>query len=385
MTPDAKSYGVLQPIAPRGSIRELNGLRGLAAIIVFLSHAVGMYPLAPGWSHGYELCYHFFRGANSWVDVFFVLSGFLITSLLLQRRSSPTYFRDFYTRRALRILPVYVVALLLAFTTVSHSWRYVLVCSLFLANFASVLHVTGEGPFWTLAIEEHFYLVWPTVVHRQSIQRLARIAIGVTVLVNVLRFAAAAVGHHNFSLTFLRCDSLALGALLGCHFTLHPLGQARRRSEHTWLWTSFLGGLALIGLAYLFPPLATRARLPYKEAILAAGVTFFYTGWVGLLILNTGARGLAFFRSRFLGFFSLISYAFYMFHMYIIVTYDAHAHIHPGDLVGYLLRLFYILLGTILLSLASRYALELPFLALRKRFLPPTVPKAESELPLIQA
>jgi peptidoglycan/LPS O-acetylase OafA/YrhL len=383
MTVDEKTYGVLQPIAPRSSIRELNGLRGLAAIIVFLAHAIGMYPDASTWGRGYYLTYRFFRSANSWVDVFFVLSGFLITTLLLQRRTNHSYFRDFYIRRALRILPVYVFALLLAFITFSHSVRYIIVCTLFLANFASVLHATGEGPFWTLAIEEHFYLIWPAIVHRQSIQWLARIAIIATVLVNVLRFAAASIGHHNFSLTFLRFDGLALGALLGCHFTLHPLGHPRRRSEHLWLWGSFLSGLALVSLAYLYPPL--RSHLPYSEAVLAAGVSFFYAGWVGLLIANTNAPGLGFFRSRFLGFFSLISYAFYMFHMYIIVTYDAHTRLRSGDLTGYLLRLLYILLGTVLLSLASRYALELPFLSLRKRFLPPSVPKAETELPLTEA
>lgn len=383
MTVDEKTYGVLQPIAPRGSIRELNGLRGLAAIIVFLSHAVGMYPLSPGWAPAFHTSYRFFRGANSWVDVFFVLSGFFITTLLLQRRSSQSYFRDFYIRRALRILPVYVIALLLAFTTVSHSWRYVLVCSFFLANFASVLHVIGEGPFWTLAIEEHFYLLWPSVVHRKTVQQLARLSITTAVIVNLLRFGAATIGHHNFSLTFFRCDALVLGALLGCHFTLNPLGGPRPRSEQTWLWSAFLGGLALVGLAYLYAPL--RTRLPYSEAVLAAGVSFFYTGWVGLLISNTGARGLGFFRSRFLGFFSLISYAFYMFHMYIIVTYDAHTRLRPGDLTGYLLRLLYILLGTILLSLISRFALELPFLTLRKRFLPSNVPKAETELPIVEA
>lgn len=112
-----------------------------------------------------------------------------------------------------------------------------------------------------------------------------------------------------------------------------------------------------------------------------------YTGLFGLILTHQGMPGpLAFFRGRILGFFGLISYAFYMTHVYVLVLYDRwHAPILPGDTRQYLVRLVATFLLTTAASLASRYLVELPALSLRQRILPPTIPPAETQLPLTEA
>src|SRR5271154_492229 len=153
-------------------IRELDGVRGIAALMVFFHH-VCFASLSPvGWNQPVHFLWTISSMGDSGVDLFFVLSGFLITSLLLPARESPAYYHDFYWKRALRILPLYILCMLGVLFFVSGSRGYVILCALFLSNFAWLFHVETAGPFWTLAIEEQFYLIWPTVVRRRSVAEL---------------------------------------------------------------------------------------------------------------------------------------------------------------------------------------------------------------------
>ena len=96
------------------------------------------------------------------VNLFFVLSGFLITGILVNSRSNPDYYRRFYTRRALRILPAFYATLLLLMLGGWIGWRFFLASILFLANSANLVGVAIQyGPLWSLAVEEHFYMFWP--------------------------------------------------------------------------------------------------------------------------------------------------------------------------------------------------------------------------------
>ena len=107
------------------------------------------------------------------------LSGFLITSLLIKDRESAAYYHDFYWKRALRILPVYLLCLAGVLLFVPGSARFALLALLFVANFARVFHVQPEGPFWSLAIEEQFYIFWPTLVRRRSVEAIGWWAAGI--------------------------------------------------------------------------------------------------------------------------------------------------------------------------------------------------------------
>jgi peptidoglycan/LPS O-acetylase OafA/YrhL len=157
-------------------ISALDGLRGIAVMVVFLFHAVHLLPVSTR-----ATVYVSKLLMQGWigVDLFFVLSGFLITGILLNTRESIGYYRNFYARRALRIFPLYfsvlIAVLILAAAINSPQLNQFLPTSgerkwyfLYLTNYIAVFK--GEPGwdflwhFWTLAVEEQFYLVWPVCI-----------------------------------------------------------------------------------------------------------------------------------------------------------------------------------------------------------------------------
>ncbi len=351
-------------------IRELDGLRGVAALMVFFHHVCyASYP--NGGTALVTFCSRLFAQGRTGVDLFFVLSGFLITSLLIKARSSPRYYHDFYWKRVLRVLPLYFVCLLGVALFQRGSLGGVVLAALFLANFASTLHVTSTGPFWTLAIEEQFYIAWPTVVRRRSINELQHWALAIGLLCMALRLGVAWFGHFDYMITFLHCDGLAFGALLGCWFMQdgERLGGAWR--ERVALPGCLALGVGCILLAFSLTVASLRA-LAYQAACLQTGVTLLAGSIVGYLIHFRNAPFLAVFRSRILTFFGLISYALYMIHLYVLQVWDhvegAPDAMHNGP---FLLRMSGVLAISIVLALASRYLIELPAQTLRRYVLPP--------------
>ena len=199
-------------------IRQLDAVRGLAVILVLL-HNTDIYPsLHLG-----------LIAENGWmgVDLFFVLSGFLITGILVDSKSSPGFFRNFYARRCLRIWPLYYSCLLFMFVMVpllhpseavfsarsSPWWAYFV----FLQNFLVPIPTQAIGLLgvtWSLAVEEQFYLVWPLVVRFISESQLRKLAIAVMCASPALRYYLSLHGVDIYSNTFCRLDGLMAGALL---------------------------------------------------------------------------------------------------------------------------------------------------------------------------
>ena len=165
--PTARS--LIRPVMP-----ELDTLRGIAVLGVFFLHAFS-------WQYGglhFGALGRFFLAATQpgWIGVnlFFVLSGFLITGILLDSKGNPHFYRRFYTRRALRILPAYYALLLLLLLLHSSSFGFVGLSFVYLANVTDLFGVAcGYGPLWSLAVEEHYYIFWPAVVHKLSTTRVA--------------------------------------------------------------------------------------------------------------------------------------------------------------------------------------------------------------------
>jgi len=199
---------------------QLDGIRGIAILLVIFHNETVKYPflyLDRVFAHGWM-----------GVDLFFVLSGFLITGILLNTRNSDGYFRNFYARRCLRIWPLYYCSLLLMFVIIpivypaegaaifersSPWWSF----PLYLQNFLVPVPAQATGLLgvtWSLAIEEQFYLVWPLVVRFCSTAALRRIAITVVCLSPVLRILLASQGVNLYSNTFSRLDGLMAGAAL---------------------------------------------------------------------------------------------------------------------------------------------------------------------------
>ena len=360
-------------------IRELDGARGLAALMVFFHHVAFSTIEGGRWGHGLHFLQTAAAYGNTAVDLFFSLSGFLITSILLESRHRPAYYSDFYWKRVLRILPLYTLILLGVLIVSPAEWRGVLLSAVFLVNFGAMFHINMFGPFWSLAIEEQFYLIWPTVVRRRSVGQLARWAAMIAISVIVFRFISGLYNHHNYFHTFYRCDGLAYGALIACWFETRRSSPSARRLENIVLNASLLAGLALCTAATWY--ISAAAHPGNFASVFQTGVAITAAGITGRLIRDSGARYLAIFRTPLLTFFGLISYAFYMLHLYVLEAWD---HVRglpaPGDDAAFLIRLISVLALSTAAALASRYLVELPALSLRKRVLKaPSPPPVSAE------
>jgi peptidoglycan/LPS O-acetylase OafA/YrhL len=147
---------------------ELDSMRGIAILLVLFFHGMAP-PLNANLSGGGKFIFALSQWGWVGVNLFFVLSGFLITGILIDGRSRSGYFRRFYIRRALRILPALYMTLILLLGGGLISWRFLALSVLFLANTAPLLGVPLQyGPLWSLAVEEHFYMLWPAIIRRFS-------------------------------------------------------------------------------------------------------------------------------------------------------------------------------------------------------------------------
>jgi len=249
------------------------------------------------------------------VDLFFVLSGFLITGILVDTRSSPRYFRTFYARRCLRIWPLYFSALTFMFVLVpllrpadAHAifersspwWSY----PVFLQNLL-VRNPTGAAGLlavtWSLAIEEQFYLVWPWVVRYASLSTVRRVATAVVCLSPALRFYLSHHGVDLYTNVFCRLDGLMAGALLAIQ--LRSEGFVASRYARTAFACAIVAGVLACVLE------AVDARWAVYSLSAAASASFVY-----LALFSTRAWLQAVLTNRFLVATGVISYGLYLLH-----------------------------------------------------------------------
>ena len=198
----------------------LDGLRGLAVLLVVVFH---IYQVEPSPAQPISrLLYGATRLGQTGVDLFFVLSGFLITGILYDTKRSSRFFLNFYGRRTLRIFPLYYGVLVVAFILLPFLFHYRGAGSgtVWLWTYTTNLPVSfGRewgpfGHFWSLAIEEQFYLVWPLVVYAFRRETLLRICVGCVAGAVVSRLVVESLGFSSFTFTLCRMDSLTLGAFL---------------------------------------------------------------------------------------------------------------------------------------------------------------------------
>jgi peptidoglycan/LPS O-acetylase OafA/YrhL len=213
-------------------LAALDGIRGLAIALVLMAHLgqilnVGMAKIGTTASLAHLLI-------DGWigVDIFFVLSGFLITGIILEERGSERFWTNFYLRRAFRILPAFVVIIAVAVIGVrifnpsnAVPLAYVLSAGLFVANLPILAHAAPPllSHLWSLAVEEQFYLIWPQAAKRLSAELLFKIALGVTIGCELLRIILSAMNvpiAFQYEFTFTHCDGLTVGAALAVGLTL---------------------------------------------------------------------------------------------------------------------------------------------------------------------
>ena len=371
----------------RSYMPALDGYRGVAILLVLL--------------------YHSFRGGLEdkslnlvdvvWVkvtqfgwcgvDAFFVLSGFLITGILLDTRERSHYFRNFYARRLLRIFPVYYGTLFILFVLLypllsgyefydrlesDQAWYW-----LYLENWEWTFHprfeVSPIAHFWSLAVEEQFYLIWPLIVYLVPGRFLGWL-VGILLLCPAL-VRNAILLTHPFTDSLLRIfyfNSLSRVDALVCGAAIAIL----MRSERWRLWLLRLCPLvailssSIIGIIWIF----TERFTPDRPVVPSIGYSLFAICFGSVLVSSLAAaenNSLV----RFLNWSPLkklgrISYGFYVYHLPImfILRDRLPAEINNSYVLGDLLLMFCCGVLTLIVSLLSWYCMEQPILKLKRYF-----------------
>jgi peptidoglycan/LPS O-acetylase OafA/YrhL len=298
-------------------------LRGCAVLMVVVFHGTAFG--APELRWGSRIADALY-GLTAWgwlgVNLFFVISGFLITGILDDTARRRDYYNRFYLRRALRILPAYLAVLALAWATGFATPNYVAICLLFLANMPGLFLRHGYvlyGPLWSLAVEEQFYLLWPMLYRRLGRRGMLAVCLGLIAVCPVLRGMAFAGWLHTgdpLSKMWMIADNLAVGAALAI-LPRWPGMTARR----VMAAACGAGAVGVAGLAVLF-----LARRMGTQDVLrnSAGLSCFELVCGAAVVMAVWV-----FRARqvpdwmrvfvFLG---EISYGLYLIHMLLLQLYD---------------------------------------------------------------
>lgn len=364
------------PVNHRKHYKSLDGLRGLAIVMVLGFH---LYPPSQR-----DLLAHVFRIGWLGVDLFFVLSGFLITGILYDTVQEPQFFRNFYARRALRLFPAYVVVVA-GVLVVSHFlggkmtvWTlpYFVYGSNIIRNLGLNKGVAWQidvSHFWSLAIEEQFYMLWPMVIFfARTKRRILWICLTGIVLAVTLRFLV--IGLHVSSETAYfelptRLDSLLAGGAL----SLVVRSRYGVESLKPWLLNvAMAAGLAVL----LTCCAASNSSLPYSAAMVRFGYLSASMVFVSLIALalqpGTWANRLG--NVSVLRVFGRYSYSLYLLHFLPEPEYSRFlvwVKLRPSDRLSHGIDLgIFVLYVAAMLGLAalSYHGFELRFLKRKRDF-----------------
>lgn len=302
------------------------------------------------------------------VDLFFVLSGFLITRILLVTRESPHFFKAFYARRSVRIFPLYYGFLVIhffllpawfgtresPFSSQIWTWLYLQnIPEIFFGGFQS----SGPGHFWSLAIEEQFYLVWPLMVYLLPQRRFFILVLATLVIPPFLRFVLLNHGIGVFFFTLTRVDALGFGALLAVRL-FDRSWLLRHRRLFRWL---------LITLGALLLPLfvlLSGSRHIWLQTVKSSLIPAFYFALIGFCVTDPSSRILTrMFSLKWLRWLGGISYGLYVFHPICFSMVQEYAA--PSSFAGDLAMSFGV---TIAVAYVSFRFFETPILKLKRYF-----------------
>jgi peptidoglycan/LPS O-acetylase OafA/YrhL len=373
-----------------GHVPELDGVRGLAILMVLVFHYVG---LARRGNAIYAATAHVVSGMWSGVDLFFVLSGFLITGILVDSVYDRSFFRKFYIRRALRIFPLYYAVLtfallilprLVPFTSLAartllsnQVWLWCYGVNIDIALKGNVAIFQCEWVWmhhlWSLAVENHFYLVWPLVVFFCRRTTLFWVCVGCLVAAPVFRVVLVLGGAApiaNYVLTPSRLDALAMGGLLSL---VVRRGKPLTSYSKPAILALVLTTPALAGLSVWEGALeGENARVQcLGYSLLAVWAGGLLMAAISLPAQNLLRRGM---RSRVLKSFGKYSYGIYVFHMVMLPWYEDTfstkriERLVPSYLAAGLLHFTLAVVFSFGLAYASWHLFEKHFLDLKRFF-----------------
>lgn len=296
-------------------LERLDGIRAIAITLVLLHH-LGL--LDVGWAG---------------VDLFFVLSGFLITGILRKTRAQNAYWGPFYFKRATRILPPLLLLLVIDAIFSKHDRGiYVLGYLFFLGNVVNITpHISSAlGVLWSLAIEEHFYLLWPLAVRSLSRERLIQILAATLAAEPLLRLACSSLFHSYGPIYFLtpfRLDAIAFGALLALLLESQATAAALARRALAGLGLSlaaFAGTWSVAGQAFTRD--ANTLLFNSVGYSMVAIISFFLVAYV---VLHKDALLSQTLTLRPLVFLGTISYGVYLFQKLVFIMAEKFTARHP--------------------------------------------------------
>lgn len=379
----------MEQLVVRKFVPEIDGLRCYGFLLVFVGHVL----------------YTRFPVAWVGVDIFFVMSGFLITRILLHDKGRPGYFKNFYARRLVRVFPLYYLVLVLVFYVlpvvlpddpgVRHAaWEqkyYFLYVQNLALNMLRENHNVYLGHLWSLAIEEQYYLVWPLVVFLLGPRALAGTCAGILVFCPVLRYLLYARGVHQhawllegtflqqglsqwevYKNTFLRLDGVALGSLMAVvvHHRWLTM-RAFRRVAGLLSLTVLPAAFVLIWRTGFFPLTLPPGPERWEVVWIYPLVAFGFAGLIGVLLVVRHVAIRWLFANPLVTYVGKISYGLYVFHFPIHTILFLHLlppqYDRVPDWVRHNAYATYFVL-TFAAAILSWHLFESPLLRLKKHF-----------------
>ena len=365
-----------------GHIPALDGIRGLAILLVLFCHLFWANSNTGNRIFDFLSVIRDFSAVG--VNLFFALSGFLITGILLDTLDIPHFFRTFYARRTLRIFPLYYgfLFLMLLFTKPLHlhwnGWQY------FYLTYTANLAVWARAPlvlphfninhFWSLQVEEQFYLVWPFIVYRvRNLQSLIRLSIVSCIVVLLIRvgLVVARPYLHNIYLPYSPTFSCADNLLFGC--CLCALLRTSRRNKVLKFAPRVFAACIFILICAAF----LNNGLDWQKSFFLPTLGFSFVGISSAsliaMMLRANSRTQRLFSNRVLRFFGKYSYGLYVYHYSIDASLSApirayiDARFHNKGF-GVFSGAVIVAILTIAVSLLSYHVYEIRFLRLKKYF-----------------
>jgi peptidoglycan/LPS O-acetylase OafA/YrhL len=362
----------------------LDGVRGVAILMVMAIHFVGD---SAAYTTAQRLVVKTASFGLLGVDLFFVLSGLLITGLLLDAKSRPHYFRNFYARRTLRIFPLYYVVLAVLLLVLPRvmvvpaglqqarahqAWLWTYTGNFYTAAKSSWSALTYMSHFWSLAIEEHFYLLWPMVVFVLRREALERACVGVIVVGLALRIALALGGMSELSISVLtpcRVDTLCVGGLVAA--VARRPGGAEMLAARCGRAAGVLAGILVALSAWCA---TAKLGLPVLHQLRNTLYAFFFGAFSLLSVRPVPGVVGRLLRSRLLTFFGKYSYGLYVYHGVLnwhlgTVGFESRLDAALGDHAIAMVAHATIGVGaSTAVAVLSYHLLEKRFLALKRHF-----------------